>query len=155
MKIYENKNLNEMKKIVSTYTKQTSDPEIERAVDDILKDVRVSQDDALRKYSEKFDGVKINDFRVPKEALNKAYDSIDDKLKNAMELAKKNIVSFHKLEIEKGFVDLGTKGIMRGQKVTPLESVGLYVPGGRAAYPSTILMSALPAKIAGVKKSSW
>ena len=152
MKIYENKNLNEMKKIVSTYTKQTSDPEIERAVDDILKDVRVSQDDALRKYSEKFDGVKINDFRVPKEALNKAYDSIDDKLKNAMELAKKNIVSFHKLEIEKGFVDLGTKGIMRGQKVTPLESVGLYVPGGRAAYPSTILMSALPAKIAGVKK---
>ncbi len=152
MKIYENKNLNEMKKIVSTYTKQTSDPEIERAVDDILKDVRVSQDDALRKYSEKFDGVKINDFRVPKEALNKAYDSIDDKLKNAMELAKKNIVSFHKLEIEKGFVDLSTKGIMRGQKVTPLESVGLYVPGGRAAYPSTILMSALPAKIAGVKK---
>ena len=152
MKIYENKNLNEMKKIVSTYTKQTSDPEIERAVDDILKDVLVSQDDALRKYSEKFDGVKINDFRVPKEALNKAYDSIDDKLKNAMELAKKNIVSFHKLEIEKGFVDLGTKGIMRGQKVTPLESVGLYVPGGRAAYPSTILMSALPAKIAGVKK---
>ena len=152
MKIYENKNLNEMKKIVSTYTKQTSDPEIERAVDDILKDVRVSQDDALRKYSEKFDGEKINDFRVPKEALNKAYDSIDDKLKNAMELAKKNIVSFHKLEIEKGFVDLSTKGIMRGQKVTPLESVGLYVPGGRAAYPSTILMSALPAKIAGVKK---
>ena len=70
MKIYENKNLNEMKKIVSTYTKQTSDPEIERAVDDILKDVRVSQDDALRKYSDKFDGVKINDFRVPKEALN-------------------------------------------------------------------------------------
>ena len=69
-----------------------------------------------------------------------------------MELAKKNIVSFHKLEIEKGFVDLGTKGIMRGQKVTPLESVGLYVPGGRAAYPSTILKSALPAKIAGVKK---
>ena len=82
MKIYENKNLNEMKKIVSTYTKQTSDPEIERAVDDILEDVRVNQDDALRKYSEKFDGVKINDFRVPKEALNKAYDSIDDKLKN-------------------------------------------------------------------------
>ena len=152
MKIYENKSLNEMKKIVSTYTKQTSDPEIERAVDDILEDVRVNQDDALRKYSEKFDGVKINDFRVPKEALNKAYDSIDDKLKNSMELAKKNIVSFHKLEIEKGFVDLGTKGIMRGQKVTPLESVGLYVPGGRAAYPSTILMSALPAKIAGVKK---
>lgn len=116
-----NENLRKQKfkrneKIVSTYTKQTSDPEIERAVDDILKDVRVSQDDALRKYSEKFDGVKINDFRVPKEALNKAYDSIDDKLKNAMELAKKNIVSFHKLEIEKGFVDLGTKGIMRGQR---------------------------------------
>ncbi len=150
MKIYENRTLDEMKRIVSTYTKKTSDPEIEEAVEDILEDVRVNGDDALRRYSEKFDGVKVESFRVPQEELDEAYASVDGKLRDAMELAKKNIVSFHRLEVEKGFVDLSEPGIMRGQKVTPLESVGLYVPGGRAAYPSTILMSALPARIAGV-----
>lgn len=150
MKIYENRTLDEMKRIVSIYTKKTSDPEIEEAVEDILEDVRVNGDDALRRYSEKFDGVKVESFRVPQEELDEAYASVDGKLRDAMELAKKNIVSFHRLEVEKGFVDLSEPGIMRGQKVTPLESVGLYVPGGRAAYPSTILMSALPARIAGV-----
>ena len=65
---------------------------------------------------------------------------------------KKNITEFHSREIEQGFVDMDTPGITRGQKVTPLARVGLYVPGGTAAYPSTIMMTALPAKIAGVKE---
>ena len=86
------------------------------------------------------------------EALTKAYNSLDPALKEALEVAKRNIEAFHKRQIDQSFIDLDTPGIVRGQKVTPLKRVGIYVPGGTAAYPSTILMCALPAKIAGVKE---
>ncbi len=80
------------------------------------------------------------------------HESLSDDLKHALLKAKKNITEFHSREIEQGFVDMDTPGIIRGQKVIPLARVGLYVPGGTAAYPSTIIMTALPAKIAGVKE---
>ena len=151
MKIYE-KSLNEMKKIVARYTEQTIDFEIEKTVSEIIQNVAQNGDQAVRDYERKFDNVNLADFSIPAFQLDQALDSIDEDLRAALELAKQNITSFHKQEIENSFVDVSTPGIMRGEKITPLASVGLYVPGGTAAYPSTILMCGIPAKLAGVKR---
>ncbi len=151
MKIYE-KSLNEMKKIVARYTEQTIDFEIEKTVSEIIQNVAQNDDQAVRDYERKFDNVNLADFSIPAFQLDQALDAIDDDLRAALELAKQNITSFHKQEIENSFVDVSTPGIMRGEKITPLASVGLYVPGGTAAYPSTILMCGIPAKLAGVKR---
>ena len=151
MKIYE-KSLNEMKKIVARYTEQTIDFEIEKTVSEIIQNVAQNGDQAVRNYERKFDNVNLADFSIPAFQLDQALDAIDDDLRAALELAKQNITSFHKQEIENSFVDVSTPGIMRGEKITPLASVGLYVPGGTAAYPSTILMCGIPAKLAGVKR---
>lgn len=151
MKIYK-ESLDAMLSIVRQYTQQTTDMEIERRVYDIIENVRANGDAALREYSEKFDGVKIDDFKVNQSIIDAAWDNLPEGLKHALLVAKKNITEFHSREIEQGFVDMDTPGITRGQKVTPLARVGLYVPGGTAAYPSTIMMTALPAKIAGVKE---
>lgn len=151
MKIYK-ESLDAMLSIVRKYTQQTTDMEIERRVYDIIENVRANGDAALREYSEKFDGVKLDDFKVDQSIIDAAWDNLPEDLKHALLVAKKNITEFHSREIEQGFVDMDTPGITRGQKVTPLARVGLYVPGGTAAYPSTIMMTALPAKIAGVKE---
>jgi len=151
MKIYK-ESLDAMLSIVRQYTQQTTDMEIERRVYDIIENVRANGDAALREYSEKFDGVKLDDFKVDQSIIDAAWDNLPEDLKHALLVAKKNITEFHSREIEQGFVDMDTPGITRGQKVTPLDRVGLYVPGGTAAYPSTIMMTALPAKIAGVKE---
>lgn len=149
MKIYQ-QSLTEMKKIVKRYTQQTTDLKIETSVREILANVRQKKDQALREYELKFDQAKIQDFKIPAEQLTAALNEISPALKQALEHAKRNIISFHQMELENGFIDTRVSGIIRGQKVTPLQRVGLYVPGGTAAYPSTILMTALPAKIAGV-----
>lgn len=151
MKIYK-ESLDAMLSIVRQYTQQTTDMEIERRVYDIIENVRTNGDAALREYSEKFDGVKLDDFKVDQSIIDTAWDNLPEDLKHALLVAKKNITEFHSREIEQGFVDMDTPGITRGQKVTSLARVGLYVPGGTAAYPSTIMMTALPAKIAGVKE---
>ena len=151
MKIYK-ESLDTMLGIVRNYTQQITDMEIERRVYDIIENVRANGDAALREYSEKFDGVKLDDFKVDQSIIDAAWDNLPEDLKHALLVAKKNITEFHSREIEQGFVDMDTPGITRGQKVTPLARVGLYVPGGTAAYPSTIMMTALPAKIAGVKE---
>ncbi|MDU3930201.1 MAG: histidinol dehydrogenase [Veillonella sp.] len=151
MKIYK-ESPDAMLSIVRQYTQQTTDMEIERRVYDIIENVRANGDAALREYSEKFDGVKLDDFKVDQSIIDAAWDNLPEDLKHALLVAKKNITEFHSREIEQGFVDMDIPGITRGQKVTPLARVGLYVPGGTAAYPSTIMMTALPAKIAGVKE---
>ena len=151
MKIYK-ESPDAMLSIVRQYTQQTTDMKIERRVYDIIENVRANGDAALREYSEKFDGVKLDDFKVDQSIIDAAWDNLPEDLKHALLVAKKNITEFHSREIEQGFVDMDTPGITRGQKVTPLARVGLYVPGGTAAYPSTIMMTALPAKIAGVKE---
>lgn len=151
MKIYREP-LQKMLELVNDYTAATTDLVIEQQVREIIDTVIAKGDAALRDYSEKFDGVQLTELKVSDEALTKAYNSLDPALKEALEVAKRNIEAFHKRQIDQSFIDLDTPGIVRGQKVTPLKRVGIYVPGGTAAYPSTILMCALPAKIAGVKE---
>lgn len=137
---------------VKQRTAALTDPKIEQTVRAIIENVQQNGDEALRDYEQKFDQVKLDDFRVPQAQIDQAWEQIDADLKQALRVAKTNITSFHQQEIDNGFMDAARPGIIRGQKVIPLATVGLYVPGGTAAYPSSVLMSAIPAKIAGVKR---
>lgn len=139
-------------KQVSQRTSGLTDPKVEQTVRKIIENVQTNGDDAVREYEQRFDQVDLKQFRLDDAELSEALDSIDDDLKQALLVAKKNITSFHKQEIEYGFMDANRSGIIRGQKVIPLATVGLYVPGGTAAYPSSVLMNAIPAKLAGVKR---
>lgn len=130
----------------------TQNTAVQTTVHEILATVKAKGDAALRNYSEQLDRVSINDLRVPQATIDAALADLTPQLLAALNLAKTNITSYHQLEISHGFIDSPSAGIIRGQKVTPLDAVGLYVPGGTAAYPSTILMTAIPAKLAGVKK---
>lgn len=127
-------------------------PEVEQAVTAIIQNVRDNGDQAIREYEKKFDDVELNELKVPQSALEEAYQNAPQDLLDALELAKRNITSYHEKEKQRGFVDTEQPGVMRGERITPLAAVGVYVPGGTAAYPSSILMNVLPAKIAGVKR---
>jgi histidinol dehydrogenase len=118
----------------------------------IIEDVRKDKDEALKAYTQKFDGVKLDKIRLDKEALEKAAAGADAEFKDAMERAAANIRTFHEAQKQNGYLLTKELGIYMGQRVMPLDSVGIYVPGGRAQYPSSVLMNAIPAKVAGVKR---
>ncbi len=121
-------------------------------VSDILSDVKENGDVGLNKYTEKFDCVKITQLQVSKEEIKEAYENLDDNLLEALKKAASNIEKFHKEQIPKKWEIEVTEGVKAGQIVRPINSVGCYIPGGRAAYPSSILMTVIPAKIAGVER---
>ncbi len=125
---------------------------VESIVAEIIANVRENGDAALREYSLKFDKADIKNLRVTAEEIEEAYASEDPALIATLETAKKNIWNFHEKQLRKGFEIKGENGIVSGQKITPIEKVGIYVPGGTASYPSTVLMNAIPAKIAGVSE---
>lgn len=131
---------------------QAEQETVENQVKDILRAVKETGDEALITYTKKFDGVDVVDFRLSKEAIQAGYEQTTPEVVAALQAAKKNIESFHQKQKQNGFVDAEKSGVIRGQLVLPLETVGIYVPGGTARYPSSVLMNALPAKIAGVKK---
>ncbi len=121
-------------------------------VSSILADVRSEGDIALRKYTQRFDGAKIDAIEISKDEVENAYNSIDKELIRHLEIAAGNIRKFHEAQMpEKMWFMQLVPGIELGQKVTALASVGAYVPGGRASYPSTALMTIIPAKVAGVR----
>ena len=129
--------------------------EYESVVNDICEDVRENGDEALFKYTNKFDCESINasNVKVSKEEIEAAYKELnDDELVNIIRKSKKNIFDFHSLQLQKSWFNSKEDGSILGQKVTALEKVGVYVPGGKAAYPSSVLMNIIPAKVAGVDK---
>lgn len=126
--------------------------DVDDAVLQILEDVKENGDKALKAYSEKFDKITLDNFEVGKELVDQAFEEIDAEVLEALKNAKANIESYHKQQLEKGFEDQPTEGIVRGQLIRSIEHVGVYVPGGTAAYPSSVLMNVIPAKIAGVKE---
>ncbi|MBC2024535.1 histidinol dehydrogenase [Listeria booriae] len=126
--------------------------ETEAAVKAIIAEVRADGDDALFRFTERFDGVKLTDFKVPQDALEHALGQVEPDFIAALEQAKANILSYHQKQKQSGFVDTEKNGVLRGQLIRPLETAGIYVPGGTAAYPSSVLMNILPAKIAGVPR---
>ena len=121
-------------------------------VKDIIETVRSQGDKALFAYAEKFDKVKLSALRVSKEEIAEGVAKVDADFLRILEASAKNIREFHKMQLRDGFEIKRGEGVVLGQRVTPIERVGLYVPGGTAAYPSTVLMDAIPAKIAGCPK---
>ena len=122
-------------------------------VEKIVNDVRDRGDEALFGYTKQFDKADINagNVLVTKEEIEYAYTQVDEKLIEVIRKAKENIRTYHEKQRQYSWFDSDPKGIMLGQKVTALESVGVYVPGGKAVYPSSVLMNIMPAKVAGVK----
>ncbi len=119
---------------------------------DIVADVRARGDEAVREYCARFDGVELESFRLPQEQIDAALENLDPAFVAALEKAAKQIRDFHQREVEQSWFTTRADGTMLGVKVTPLAAAGIYVPGGRAQYPSTVLMNAIPAKVAGVER---
>ena len=126
----------------------------EATVRQIVDDVRERGDEAVSAYTEKFDGVRITPetIRVTEAEIEDAYGLVDKELVGVMERSAKNIREYHEKQRQYSWFDSRPDGTLLGQKVTPLESAGVYVPGGKAAYPSSVLMNILPAKVAGVPR---
>lgn len=126
------------------------DPKVVSAVEEILENVRQNGDAAVRAYTEKFDGKCPDCFEVDADTIADALEQADPKFVEALLNAIENIADFHNRQKEQGFVNTREDGVILGQRLRGLARVGLYVPGGTAAYPSSVLMNAIPAKIAGV-----
>lgn len=126
----------------------------ENSVNEIIENVRQNGDSAVFSYTKQFDGADINreTVRVTRDEIDEAYGLIDDKLIEVMKKSLTNIRIYHEKQKQYSWFDSRPDGVMLGQKVTPLARVGVYVPGGKAVYPSSVLMNVLPAKVAGVKK---
>lgn len=125
---------------------------VEEVVKDIVADVAQNGDEALIRYNQQFDGIYVEQLAVSDEMIDEAFAAIDSQILSALQKAKANIESYHLQQVEKGFEDQPSTGVIRGQLIRPLERVGVYVPGGTAAYPSSVLMNVVPAKIAGVSE---
>ena len=118
----------------------------------IVSDVRERGDEALREYADRFDGGAPEELEVPREEIESACARVDGELLRVMEDAARNIREFHSRQVRQGFLAAGGDGRVLGQKIVPLDRVGVYIPGGTAAYPSTVLMDVIPARIAGVRE---
>ncbi len=121
-------------------------------VSDIIENVKTKGDKALYEYCEKFDKAKLNSLEVSAEELSDAMSQVEPEFVEVLKKAAANIRKFHEKQVRSGFIINDEDGIVMGQKVIPVDSAGLYVPGGTAAYPSTVLMNAIPAKIAGCRQ---
>ena len=124
---------------------------VETAVAEIIAAVRARGDQALYEYSRKFDRAELTSLEVTKAEIDEAIASLDPDFLETLRIAHENIETFHRRQVRDGFEIAPRDGVVLGQRFTPIERVGLYVPGGTAAYPSTVLMDATPAAIAGVK----
>ena len=128
--------------------------EFEQRVNDIVCNVKENGDKAIFEYTEKFDGVKIDasSIKVTEEEIKEAYEQVSEELLEIIRKALKNIENYHAMQRQQSWFHSAPQGTLLGQKVTPLEKVGVYVPGGKAVYPSSVLMNIMPAKVAGVDR---
>ena len=129
---------------------QVEQVDVSDAVSAILDDVRTRGDAAVKEYSQRFDGVALDDFRVGKEEIETACQEVGTEFLSILEEAAENLRNFHQRQVRQGFIMADKPGVVMGQRILPLDKVGIYVPGGTAPYPSTVLMDAIPANIAGV-----
>ncbi len=127
-----------------------SSPEVDAAVRDILSDVRTRGDAALFDLTERFDGVRPDALRVPIDVMERALSELDEDLRAILEVAAANVRRFHARQVEQSWFADEPDGVILGQRIVPMERAGLYVPGGTAFYPSSLIMNAIPAQTAGV-----
>ena len=153
MKILNNKQdaIQELKRI-SSRTNSENNNKINAIVEEILQEVKTYGDIAVEKFTQKFDGFNPDPMQVSANDLKDAWDEIDENLKRSLELAYKRIKKFHEKEIPSSFTLKGEHGDTVQRRWKPVKNAGIYIPGGRAAYPSTVLMNAIPAKVAGVQE---
>lgn len=130
---------------------ETSYERIDALVSEILKEVKAHGNKAVIDYTERFDGVRLVDISVSREELDEALRVADPEFVTVLEQAKERIRDYHQMQMERSWYS-NQGGVWLGQHITPIERVGVYVPGGKAAYPSTVLMNVIPAKVAGVKE---
>lgn len=126
-------------------------PEISETVRKIIDDVKNRGDEAVKYYEKKFDNTELSALEVNQNEIETALSSAGNEYISMLERAAKNIADFHKRQLHEGFMYTSENGIILGQRVLPIENAGLYIPGGKASYPSSVLMNAIPAKIAGCK----
>ena len=131
------------------FARVTPGANVEAAVEDIIAAVRARGDQAVLEFTQRFDGVRPEPMLVSRQEVEEAFAAVEPEFLAVLEQAAQNIRAFHSRQVRNSFVIADRPGIVLGQKVTPIEKVGIYVPGGTAAYPSTVLMDTIPAKIAG------
>jgi len=134
------------------FARDNIDSGVESIVTDIIENVKANGDKALFEYCEKFDKVTLSSLEVSESEIEEAFEIADPEFVKIVEEAAVNIRAFHEKQVRNSFIISEKDGVITGQKVTPIEKVGLYVPGGTAAYPSTVLMDSIPAKIAGCQE---
>ena len=147
MKILKVSELISIKRSIEAGTSEQQD-----VVKKIIAEIRTRGDEALREYTEKFDRVNLSSFSVTDKEIEAAYQQIDRRFISIVQEAAENIRAFHEKQLRPSWMTTEENGTVLGQKITPLDSVGVYVPGGTAAYPSSVLMNVIPAKVAGVKR---
>ena len=143
--------LSELKRITDRTSGNIQDNAI-KVVDEILNNICDRGDEALKEYTSRFDGFSAEKFQVPSDLILKAWEETPKELQDSLLLAKKRIEKFHTLQVPKNITHIGPHGELLGRRWSPVEKAGIYVPGGRAAYPSTVLMNAIPAYVAGVNQ---
>jgi histidinol dehydrogenase len=126
-------------------------PEVRAAARRILEDVRERGDEALAEYTERFDGVRLERFRIPGKEIERSRASLPSELEGSFLAAFENVRAFHEREMDRSW-EMSRDGATVGQRVRPLRRAGVYIPGGHAAYPSTLMMTAIPAQVAGVRE---
>ena len=134
------------------FARVTPKVDVAAIVSDIIANVRENGDSAVLEYCEKFDKAKLDSLEVSEAEIDEAFELVEDEFKDIMRRAAENIRAFHSKQVKNSFVITNDDGVVMGQKVMPIERVGLYVPGGTAAYPSSVLMNCIPAKIAGCEQ---
>jgi len=128
------------------------DAELMRVVASIIDDVRARKDEALFDYTQQFDNVELKQLRVGEDELRRCAVGVDENVRRALREAIENVRAFHERQVEESWTISPREGVQLGQRITPLERVGLYVPGGTAAYPSSVVMNVVPAQVAGVER---
>lgn len=134
------------------FSRVTPKVDVTKIVREIIENVKQNKDQAIKDYALKFDGARLDSIEVSKEEIKEALDEVEPEFLRILKRAAENIKEFHLAQVRKGFTIEQKQGIIIGQKITPIARAGLYVPGGTASYPSTVLMDAIPAKIAGCKE---
>lgn len=130
---------------------ESDQSDIEKTVKDIIDNIKKRGDEALLEYTNKFDGVELSDIKVTKEEITAAREAVGEGFLEILEEAAANIKEYHECELEETWMKEFRPGVRLGQKITPIGRVGIYVPGGKAGYPSTVLMDSIPAVVAGVQ----
>ncbi|GFZ33658.1 histidinol dehydrogenase [Clostridium zeae] len=152
IKIYEDNDCIELFLQLMQRRSEEDSKEALEAVESIIGAVRKEGDVSVKIFTERFDGVSLDQLKVSEVEIEDAFSKVSNNIKDALEKAIANIEYFHKKQIRQSWISTEENGVIMGQKIAPLEKVGVYVPGGSAAYPSSVLMNVIPAKLAGVKK---